>query len=229
MHRRLLLLLALLLASPALAQSAQQLNAEGFRLYQAGQYPEALAKFQAATRADPRYALGWYNTAATLGVLRKQKRVCEFDAYRDTIVENLTKAVKLDPRRLARARVDADLDPIRDTVGWQRLLGRSPQRTADVPVLLRQVTWYGPGVGAYGTLQRLRFEDKGRVIHWRRTVDDKGEPHDTETPGTYTVKGRTVRLSFPGQPPFEGTVTQGGALKVPGLETFTDAPSECEA
>src|SRR6186997_1552832 len=121
MHR-LLLLLALTLAAPSPAQSARALNTEGFRLYQAGKYPEALEKFEAAAQADPKLALAHYNVAATLGVLRKKGKICDYSAYRETIVERLTRSVELDPRRLTRAKADADLDPIRDTLGWQRLL-----------------------------------------------------------------------------------------------------------
>jgi tetratricopeptide (TPR) repeat protein len=230
MNRALLLLATLLFAVPALAQSAKELNAEGFRLYQAGKFPQALEKFQAAFQADPKYALAWYNSAATLGVLRKQDRVCEFEAYRETIVQQLGTAVKLDPRRLTRAKEDKDFEPIRDTLGWQRLLGRSPQRVADVPTLLRQVSWFGPGVGVYGTTKKLRFQDGGRVVLWRKTVDDAGTPREEELPGTYTVKGRAVELRFPGmKQPLKGTLTVNGALKVNELDTFTDAPSECEA
>jgi tetratricopeptide (TPR) repeat protein len=230
MNPALLLLVTLLLAVPALAQPAKELNAEGFRLYQAGKFPQALEKFQAASQADPRYALAWYNSAATLGVLRKQNRVCEFEAYRETIVQQLDKAVKLDPKRLTRAKQDADFEPIRDTLGWQRLLGRSPQRAADVPVLLRQVSWFGPGVGVYGTLKKLRFQEGGRVVLWRKTVDDAGNPKEEELPGTYTVKGRAVELRFPGmKQPLMGTLTATGALQVKDLDTFTDSPAECEA
>lgn len=229
MYRALLLLLALTLAPPALAQSARELNAEGFRLYKAGQMPEALEKFQAAARADPKFALAHYNVAATLGVLRKQGKVCEFEAYRQTIVERLSLAVKLDPKRLARAREDADLDPIRDTLGWQRLLGRTPQRTADVPELLRRVSWFGPGVGVYGTTKKLRFQEGGRVVLWRRTFDEAGTPTDEEIPGTYTVKGRKVELRFPGKQPLQGTLTVRGLLQVEELGPFTDSPSECDA
>ncbi|MFY0523219.1 hypothetical protein ACN28I_08560 [Archangium gephyra] len=132
MHR-LLLLFALVLAAPSSAQSARALNTEGFRLYQAGKYPEALEKFEASAQADPKFALAHYNVAATLGVLRKQGQICPYSAHRQTILERLNLAVRLDPRRLTRARQDADLDPIRDTLGWQKLLGRSPERQGDVP------------------------------------------------------------------------------------------------
>jgi tetratricopeptide (TPR) repeat protein len=222
-----LLVLALTTAVPA--PSAKTLNTEGFRLYQAGRYPEALEKFQEAVREAPDHALARYNVAATLGLLRKQGKVCQFSAHRDVIVEHLTQAVKLDARRLDRAKVDRDLDPIRDTLGWQRLLGRSPEREADVPSLLRGVSWFGPGVGIYGSTQGLRFPTATRAVLWTKVVGQDGVPRPQEVAGTYTVKGRTVELRLKGRSPLVGTLTPTGALAFPGLATFTDSPSECDA
>ncbi|NOK22440.1 tetratricopeptide repeat protein [Corallococcus carmarthensis] len=224
-------LLALTLsAAPATPPSGRALNTQGFRLYQSGRYPEALEKFQAAAQATPDYALAHYNAAATLGVLRKQGKVCEYSAHRDVILEKLTTAVRLDARRLQRAKTDRDLDGIRDTLGWQKLLGRTPQKEADVPALLRTVSWYGPGVGVYGTTRALKFQDGGRVELWKRDVDDSGTPHESRTPGTYTVRGRTVEVKLPGAAPVTGTLSEAGALTFPEpLGGFTDSPSECDA
>ncbi|QQR41541.1 tetratricopeptide repeat protein [Myxococcus xanthus] len=228
MHPALPLLL-LALTGAASTPNARGLNTQGFRLYQAGRYPEALERFQASARESPDYALAHYNLAATLGMLRKQGKVCEYSAHRDVIVEHLTLAVKLDARRLTRAKEDADFTPIRDTLGWQKLLGRSPAREADVPVLLREVSWFGPGVGVYGTTQGLRFGPSGRVTLWTKEVGDDGTPRQKEVRGRYTVRGRQVALRLNGRAPLEGTLTKTGALTFPGLETFTDSPSECEA
>ncbi|WP_407667085.1 hypothetical protein [Myxococcus guangdongensis] len=222
-------LLVLALSAAPTPAPARTLNTEGFRLYQAGQYPEALEKFQAAVREDPAFALPRYNAAATLGVLRKQGQVCEYGAHRDVIVEHLTQAVKLDARRLTRARQDADFDGIRDTLGWQRLQGRVPEKEADVPFLLRHVSWYGPGVGVYGTTRGLRFLTRGRVTLWNRDVDAEGKPHRSELSGTYSVKGRQVELRLRGEAPVTGTLSEAGALAFPVWGTFTDAPSECDA
>jgi tetratricopeptide (TPR) repeat protein len=226
MHR-LLLLLALVLAAPSSAQSARALNTEGFRLYQAGKYPEALEKFEASAQADPKFALAHYNVAATLGVLRKQGQICPYSAHRQTILERLNTAVRLDPRRLARARQDADLDPIRDTLGWQKLLGRSPERQGDVPELLRRVTWFSPGEGVYGSTRKLTFPDGKRVVLWRRLIEDPTRTQ--EQTGTYTLKGRTIILTFPGKKPLPGRMTARGVLEFEELGAFQDSPSECEA
>jgi tetratricopeptide (TPR) repeat protein len=217
-------------AAPPAPPSGKDLNAQGFRLYQAGRYPEALEKFQAAAQASPDYALAHYNTAATLGVLRKQGKVCDHDAYRADIVEKLTQAVKLDPKRLERAKQDKDLDGIRDTLGWQKLLGYSPDKEADVPVLLRNVSWYGAGGGIYGTTRTLKFQDGGRVELWKKDVTDAGKVKQSRVRGTYTVKGREVTVTLPRAAPVTGTLNEEGLLGFPEpLENFTDAPSECDA
>jgi tetratricopeptide (TPR) repeat protein len=224
---RLLLLLALVLATPSAAQSGRALNAEGFRLYQAGKYPEALEKFEAAAQADPQLALAHYNVAATLGVLRKQGQICPYSAHRQTILERLNTSIRLDSRRLARAKQDADLDPIRDTLGWQKLLGRSPARQGDVPELLRRVTWFSPGEGVYGSTRKLTFPDGKRVVLWRRIIEDPTRTE--EQTGTYTLKGRSITLTFPGRKPLPGRMTERGVLEFEELGAFQDSPSECEA
>jgi tetratricopeptide (TPR) repeat protein len=230
-----LLLLALSLSLPAIAQPAQtakELNTEGFRLYQAGKYPEALAKFRAATEKDPKHALAHYNVAATLGVLRKQGKVCEYEAYTNTILEYLERSIKLDPKRLKRAKEDPDLEPIRETMGWQILLGRSPKRAKDMPVILRSVKWYGPGVGVYGTLEKLRFEDNGKVVLSKKTPQDEGPPKEEEITGTYSVKGLKALVKFPGQEPIVASFfeKEDNALVFENATgIFYDYPSECEA
>lgn len=249
MNRLPLLLLTLSLALPAAAQTtpaaqlapaqpaapvkappptAKALNTEGFQLYQAGKYPEALEKFQAAVQADPKQALPRYNVAATLGVLRKQGQICQYSAHRETILEQLKESVRLDPKRLQRAKEDADLDPIRDTVGWQQLLGRSPTRAADVPEILRKVSWFGPGVGVYGTLVTLKFEDGGKVTLTKKVPQEEGAPKTETITGTYSVKGRTVEVKLPGQKPDTGSLNAKGVLTLKTLGAFYDSPSECE-
>jgi tetratricopeptide (TPR) repeat protein len=221
-----------LLVTAAPAPSGRALNTEGFRLYQAGRYHEALKKFRAASQADPKLALAHYNVAATLGVLRKRGLACEEEAYRETIVQYLLRAVELDPRRLARAQADADLDVIRDTLGWQRLLGRSPEREADVPVLLQKVTWSSLTAGALDSRRTLTFPDARHVVLRLEGLEQEGERdvrRQREEHGTYTLQGRTVTLTFPQQGRVEGTLTERGALQLGTLGTFVDNPPECDA
>ena len=55
------------------------------------------------------------------------------------------------------------------------------------------------------------------------------DPHPRSRPGTYTVKGRSITLSFPGKKPITGQMTPRGVLEFEELGTFLDSPSECEA
>jgi tetratricopeptide (TPR) repeat protein len=232
---RALLLLALVLASgPVFAQSAKQLNTEGFRLYQAGKMEEAAQKFEAAVEADPKHALAHYNLAATLGVLRKKGVFCEPDTSLKNILEHLTTAVRLDPKRLARAKEDPDLDPIRRTVKWHILQGVSPSHTEDVQKLLLGVQkWYGPGVGAYGTIRTFTFlEDGKRVVMWQRHPGKEEGKDIEEIEGTWRVTGRTVELNFPKPPSIVLTLDKEGVLSQQGgsigkENPITDSPSEC--
>ena len=58
--------------------ASQQQNAEGVRLFQRGQYAEAMRDFEEATYDNPKDADGYYNIAATYHRMGRQDR-CESD------------------------------------------------------------------------------------------------------------------------------------------------------
>src|SRR4051812_43454088 len=137
--RKLVLAFTLLACSTGWAQTSKELNTQGFRLYNQHKYPEALELFKKAMEADDASALAHYNYAATLGVLRKQRKVCAFDAYKTTILDHLEKSVKLDPKRATRVKGDHDFDEVRDTVRYQKLVGRSLENPAQGQQVLEAV------------------------------------------------------------------------------------------
>ncbi len=222
-------------AGPALAASARDLNTTGYRLYTEGKFPEALDYFRRAAEADPEYALARYNLACTLGVLRKQgpEAVCRYDAYKSTILDDLEAAVRLDPDTREKMQLDPDLDPVRDTVRYLRLLGYSPADPADVGVLLTSVSWYGPASGAFGPAATVDFKQDGTLT--LELLDTTGDDvKRTEIAGTYTVTANRITIvlddAVGGVKQFEGAMLPGGSLDVPGLPVpFTDDPHECEA
>lgn len=237
-----------LIVSSLLAAGAIEENAAGMKLYQAKNYPLALERFRAAiadekttfpsvkeqvahTRAR---ALANFNLACTLSLLRKARKVCEFDAYRGTIMGLVRQSIALDPNRLERALVDADLQSIRDTVEYQSLLGLSFSREADLPKLLPRVSWWSQGVGAFGSTKTLAFKADGTVQFGLRVLDDNGLKPPRFFAGRWLVKGRTLTLTFAAPLPagalqqLEFTLTDEGRLSSPG-DTFSDAPSECDA
>jgi hypothetical protein len=215
---------------------ATALNTKGFREYQAGRFPEALKLFLEATKADPTHALAEYNVAATLGVLRKKNGACEYEAFKQSILKHLTKAVELDPGRRERMKADPDLDTVRDTVGYQKLLGVDPRKPEDLPTLLEQVSWFGPGTGVYGSMVGIDFQPSGHLELWHRKVEDtEGNPVKTlKVRGSWKTEGSTVyvHLSSPleGKMDLKATLTEDGALDFGTPELMLrDSPSECDA
>ncbi len=219
----------------ALAQSARDLNTEGYRLYLKGKFPEALEYFRRAVAADPDYALGRYNLACTLGVLRKQGpgAVCRYDAYKSAILDQLEEALRLDPKTREKMGTDTDLDSVRDTVRYLRLLGYSPAGQDDIGAILTAVSWFGPASGAFGPAATVDFRQDGTLT---LTLLDTtgGDVKHTEFAGTYIVSASriTIILDRPvgGVSRFEGAMLPGGSLDMPGLPSpFSDDPHECEA
>ena len=221
------MLLALLLA----ASPAAKLNTQGFRLYQAKDYPAALQKFSEAVRADEGHALAHYNLAATLGLLRGQGKTCEFDAYQSTILQHLEAAVRLDERRRARMKVDRDLDSVRDTLRYQLLAGRSPSREKDVAPLVVAVTWTLPSTGAYGNPLTLDFSSGGSFTLRLMQLTDEG-PKVEVVNGRWTAKGFQLTLDFDqpveGQKRAVGQLTPEGHLVFPKWD-LSDSRSDCDA
>jgi Flp pilus assembly protein TadD len=81
---------AALTEEPSVDQSASNAKAQvnaGIALYQQGDYPGALSKFEKATEADPTLAAAWSDKGCALGRLGK----------RDAALEAFNKALEIDP------------------------------------------------------------------------------------------------------------------------------------
>jgi tetratricopeptide (TPR) repeat protein len=234
-----LALIAALLLMPgvesALAQSARDLNTEGYRLYLKGKFPEALSLFRRAVTTDPAYALARYNLACTLGVLRKQgpEAICRYDAYKSAILDQLEEAARLDPATREKIRTDPDLDTVRDTVRYLRMIGYSPTNEQDIEPILVSVSWFGPASGAFGPASKIDFLEDGTVSLsvLDTTTDVVGH---SEFRGTFSAISNRIRIMLDrpldGITTLEGTMLPGGTLDIPGLPgPFTDDPHECEA
>jgi hypothetical protein len=224
-----------LCGAPPAPQTAKDLNAEGFRVYKQGKFPEALELFGRSMAADDGLALAHYNYAATLGVLRAKEGACSHGAYRSEIVRHLTRAVELDEGRRVRMKADRDFDPIRDTVGYLALLGRSPKNPKDVAAIVEQVTWYGAAPGAFGPRSGADFKPGGKVELWFQTMsEDDGAPRKEKVLGSWSTAGARVKVKLArplgGKSVLEGTLDAQGALTLPEpFGRLTDDPSECDA
>lgn len=229
--RRALAALAVAVALPAFAQSAAQLNAQGFDAYKQQRYADALEKFRTAIERDERYALAHYNLAATLGLLRSKGQVCEFDAYQGSIVRELERSIQLDPRRRKRALEDSDFTSVHETIGWQRVKGLTVAKHARD--ILTAVHWYGPSPGAYGPTSELRFAADGTVKG--STVDLTGDDvRRLPLEGRWTMQGRVVTVTY-GEGKDARVVVyrmqDDGRLQQQGdgAEILSDDPDDCSA
>lgn len=209
---------------------ARALNDQGLALQRRGKVDEGLEAFREAVEADPSYAMAHYNLACALARMRAAGRTCQADAYRSTIIEHLERSVVLDARRRARARLDADLDPVRDTIGFQRIiLRRSLNMDDDVRAVLVAVTWYGPSPGAYGPEGGLRFLADGTFTGWQLVFDDEGRPERRSRQGRFSVKGGRIEMRFEGRPEALSATLTWSSLDVEELGRFTDDPDDCSA
>lgn len=243
-------LLSMLLAADPTTFDA---NAAGMKHYKAKQYGEAITQFKLAIdlggkAAEPTtlkdvaqlnrtIALAHFNLACTLALARKAGKVCDHDAYRSAIWEQVRLSISRDPNRLEKALMDPDLANVRDTVAFQGVKGLSPKRESDVKAIVSGVRWWSPGQGVYGSTQELSFAPQGSVTLTMLVFDSEGVPlpkRQTFT-GKWTVSGRAVRVTFPKDVPslkkatFDGTLGADGQLVFKDWSSFTDEPSECDA
>jgi len=222
-----LLALTALAALPALAQKAPSAAVQAGKLLRQGHRGEAIELLGRAPAQDgeARYLL-----AALLTEERRAGRVCESDAYRSSIVLRLDEAIAADASLRARALRDGRFAIIHDTLGWQRLLGRSPARVADVPELLSRVTFHGPPQGIFGSSSMLDFLPGGRVQGWKSVWDEKaGRPKHMAISGGYRVEGRKVTVNLGKGEVWSGELNTDGILEITDQGNFRDEPDECDA
>ena len=229
--------LFLFVCDSVIAENARSLNTRGFRLYKQKKYVEALELFKQATVADPNYAMAHYNAACTLGVLHKLGGVCEYDAYRGTIINYLRRAVELDPRRGERMKTDSDLDPVRDTFAYQILAGLSLEKEKDLRLILQRVTWYSIHSGTIGPLARIVFKRDGRAILLSFSLGNEGLITKKEV-AVYRLDGTQIiiiRKNRNGESiSATGQLTKAGELRFSkempkDMQRLMDDPANCSA
>ncbi len=84
----------------------------GLGLSDLGRYEDAVASYDKALEIKPDYYQAWYKKASCYAL---QKNI-------DIAIENLQQAINLNPEYQEIAKTDNNLDPIRDTEEFQRLI-----------------------------------------------------------------------------------------------------------
>ena len=235
MRRLPCVLVLFLLPFPLFAQegpNAADLVAGGQKLIAGKKVPEALEAFRQATEKDPGSAEAHYQLARAYALLRAQKKVCEYDAYRSTVIEQLDAAIRLDEKLASRLKKDKDFVVVQDTFGFQRLIGLSAQEERDLPVILQRVTWYGPCPGAYGPSGGLKFLPRGKLETWTLDPPEGGPAKKVKGIGTWKIEDGKILLKIGKEKTVqEGTLSSTGQLEfnAEGFGPYSDDPCECEA
>ncbi|WP_016865047.1 TPR end-of-group domain-containing protein, partial [Fischerella muscicola] len=84
----------------------------GIALRQLGRYEEAIASYDKALEIKPDYHQAWYNKACCYAL---QVNI-------EQAIENLQKAIILNPECREMAKTDSDFDSIRDDERFQELI-----------------------------------------------------------------------------------------------------------
>ena len=104
--------------------AAQKLNESGMEFYKKKDYWGAAAEFKKAIEADPTHKLANYNLACVYALLLEDD-LAEPSGY--TVIEQLEKAIKLDPNVKTKAAKDSDFNNMRRDTRFMELVGLLPQ------------------------------------------------------------------------------------------------------
>ena len=232
------LLLALFVASSALAtenKDAKLLHEDGRRHHENRDYEAAARAFRDSLSEHPDRAGTHYALASALARLREAGKACEHHATLDDVLDHLERAAELGPDRVERMKKDRDLESVRRSFRFQKLLGRTPKDDAHIASLLTGPEWRGP-VGAlpgakYGS--GITFRADGTVDRWSLVPRDPmrldGPARKRIHTGRWTAANGVVTVTFD-DPDGEKTATllfgDDGVLSGDGLR-FTEADDDC--
>ena len=209
------------------AQSAHSFYSSGRKLFRQMKFGKALTQFRRALELDPSHALAHLELARTLIALRQQGKVCRYQAQRASIMDHVYKAYQSRPSLKERIMKETSFNAIRDTVGYQWLMGYTSPSTQNVSHILRNVSWFA--VDDRLTLG-LSFKTRGRCHYFvkHRHGNKKYRKHDC----TWTCNRRRVVLTFArpinGLTQMLGEFQDSGVLWFEGLPgPFTDEPQDC--
>lgn len=162
----LLLSLTLVGLSAQDRQTAMDFNDLGFELYEEGRFAEALAKFEAAWRADESYIYGHYNYACTLGILIREEAY-EWHHMKEKAFEHLEETLKIRPSYASKMLADPDLSELRKDFKFYAILGYDIADPEDAAFVLSSLSWYGAATsGIFPYTAGANFYSDGSFELW---------------------------------------------------------------
>jgi hypothetical protein len=168
--------LFLVLALSSHAQTAAQLNTDGYKLFTQAKYWESADFFRKAVAKDKSYPYAWYNLACACSRILEQPDTyiplmgetpcppCDFGKFAVEGLAALEQAIKLNAEYAGKCQVDADLKRIRNELGFFRLLSYDFSRYNDVLTVMKSVKrWAMPGDGVYDPIVTIEFREDGTL------------------------------------------------------------------
>lgn len=199
LHLTLLLVCAALLSpSPHAHAKGPDLNAQGFKAYQKGDYKKAHALFEKALKKEPSNAYARLNRARTTAVLNKGKEpedACEYESnwmYR--VLADLSKAVELNAAAIL-PKIDEDeaglkaFKELEVFQKWRRAVRALSTEPGMLEKLLREgAEWISPQPGglAMSTFIHLKADKTVMTSH--------APDFEEQRMGRWTLKDPRVEL-----------------------------------
>ena len=194
--------------------TADQLNTLGMRCYKEKRFVEAGQLFEWATALAPTHALANYNLACVIGLLLKTQGPCDMDLSWENVFHNLQQAIASDPKRRERARVDTDLDSLREMMAFRLTVEGPPKSAAETAALYDGVTLWGetPGAALLGKVSFQRTHPSaltGTVSGWVADWDF----HPMPVKGTWRAEGEVLIVDWAQSRSKDGTQTRKGSTE----------------
>jgi tetratricopeptide (TPR) repeat protein len=137
----------------------------------AGDYETALDHYTAALNENGDASVH-YKLARLICILRRKELVCEYDAYVDYALKELTYALALDPTLKQEMAEDTALFPLYGTVLFNIWRGGSIETDSAISAILPRICWQTIPEGIGVTEGFMNFECDSTVhVHWGACYD----------------------------------------------------------
>ncbi len=209
------------------SQSNSDLNQKGISALKKKDFTNAEKYFKQTLEVSPNDAFANYNLACTYSLQIAQ---CDQLEKEDEVLQLLEKAIQSKPSYKLQMLRDKDLDIMKGKYRFYELVGLVKKK------IFSKLVWYGPGMGMYGPMDQISFQENGKFIY-SKLADRDGEIGKEVFTGKYEWQSESILLlQFEKKAPISNSKKklkvkyEKGVLEIEGFEhSFTNSPSRCDA
>jgi len=152
--------------------------------------------------------------------------------YLGDIFYHLEHTIELKPEYRQKMKTDTDLDLIKRSYSFYKLLGYDHENEDDIRTMLTEIDWYGPKPGVYPPGE-LGFSKDGKVSFLELRFTDDGSFTFASFNGSYTLSENEIHIQL-SESLYDKTefraVFREGVIRIPELSTdYTDDDDPCSA